>query len=164
MYSLPSLSLLSIVSLASAQLQLTSTGCVDPSGFDSCMNSATSQMQTCVTQNCNAQDSSGCESENNCYTADPNCVPACTCVAYQAWINCAVQSCWNRASTLTSYLSLSGALQADGQTGIFVRIPKSCHQRCARMRHHPQHQFSAILSATCQRTGCLLLSPRRSLL
>lgn len=87
--------LLALASAVQSQLDFTSNGCVDPGNFDSCWSSATSAAQTCYTQNCNPS-SSVCSGPDECYSSDQNCVGACTCVAYQSWINCALSYCWNR--------------------------------------------------------------------
>ncbi|KAE8443476.1 hypothetical protein EG329_001873 [Mollisiaceae sp. DMI_Dod_QoI] len=78
---------------AQAQFTLTSEGCVDPSGFDTCMGSVTTTVQQCVSKNC--QDGT-CDNYNNCESSDANCYSACICGGYQNWINCAVGHCWNR--------------------------------------------------------------------
>jgi hypothetical protein len=81
------------VSLSLAQMDMTSDGCADPAGFDSCWaaanNEATSLFTKCCTQ-------SECRDSNNCYTPDTNCAQTTTCIAYALWIDCALSTCWNR--------------------------------------------------------------------
>ncbi|KAE9378938.1 hypothetical protein N431DRAFT_478054 [Stipitochalara longipes BDJ] len=79
--------------LAQSQFTLTSDGCVDASGFDSCMSSVTASVQQCVQKNCNGGT---CNDYNDCGSNDSNCYSACICGGYQSWINCALSHCWNR--------------------------------------------------------------------
>lgn len=92
---------LSAVSSTYAQFTLTSDGCVDASGFNSCMSQVTTQVQQCVQNNC--QGGGTCEDFNNCQSSDANCYPACLCGGYQAWINCAASHCWNKVPSPCIY-------------------------------------------------------------
>jgi hypothetical protein len=73
--------------------------CVDPTGYTNCYNAATSAAQTCFAQNCH---SGSCTDATSCTTNDSNnlCLPSCVCVAYAAWVNCAISSCWNQVRFL----------------------------------------------------------------
>lgn len=77
-----------------AQETLTSKGCVDPTGFNSCYNTVTQTAERCIKNNCN---SGTCSGPDNCSSTQEFCYSACIAVAYQGWLNCAIASCWNRA-------------------------------------------------------------------
>ncbi|WPH04758.1 Hypothetical protein R9X50_00765300 [Acrodontium crateriforme] len=87
--------LFSFVCLSTSQT-LDANSCVAPSAYTQCMSEVTDSATSCFQKNCDSS-SSLCESVDNCYSADANCATACTCSAYQGWINCAVANCWNMA-------------------------------------------------------------------
>lgn len=90
------ISVLLFLSLSTSSLAITLTkeGCVDPTGFATCKSAATSVAATCLAKNCAGEGQ--CTDENNCDSTDANCVTSCVCAAYEAWINCALESCWNK--------------------------------------------------------------------
>ncbi|KUJ10410.1 uncharacterized protein LY89DRAFT_723631 [Mollisia scopiformis] len=87
------LALLNHVSISLGQLAMTSEGCADPSGFDSCWTAATNEATSLFAKYCTTGE---CTDENNCYTPDAVCAETTTCIAYTQWINCALSTCWNR--------------------------------------------------------------------
>lgn len=68
----------------SSQVNLTSTNCVDVSGFESCQKDATAKDAACLAQA--RKDASELE------------VEACACASYIDNINCAASHCWNRVN------------------------------------------------------------------
>ena len=67
--------------------------CADASGYNTCYSQVLGNAETCYQNNCEGQGT--CTDENDCTASDPNCVEACSCVAYADMIQCAVTHCWN---------------------------------------------------------------------
>lgn len=61
---------------------LTASGCVAPSDFQSCQIQVLADAQACITA-CDGYDI---------------CVIACGCTAYELQIGCLIESCWNKVS------------------------------------------------------------------
>ncbi|KAI1320871.1 hypothetical protein F5Y16DRAFT_77040 [Xylariaceae sp. FL0255] len=75
-----------------AQFTFTSDGCVDPDGFGTCWSNANAVAASLSAKYC----SGSCDDADNCIAPDPNCGASVQCVAYAAWLNCALGHCWNR--------------------------------------------------------------------
>lgn len=82
MHRLALLPLLSTAVLAATEATLTSTGCADASGFESCQKKANDNLSSCIAQA--KKDNSQQE------------ILACGCQNYVDNYNCYSASCWNR--------------------------------------------------------------------
>lgn len=78
------LPILAAVGVATAAVQLTTTGCVDPSGLQTCLNGVTATTTACLNQA--RVDDSQLETL------------ACGCTDYVFRYNCYMAHCWNRVN------------------------------------------------------------------
>lgn len=91
------LTFLAIVSSSNALTNLTTTGCVDPSGLQQCMNAVSVQITACV---------NGAEAD-----ASQQEILGCGCANYIGNYNCYAAHCWNRVNEceyqtyITDYLA-----------------------------------------------------------
>lgn len=132
---------------------LTSDGCIDPSGFDNCNSVVDTEEQQCYQQNC------GCADAENCSPADPSCVTNCRATAYQGWINCAMQSCWNRVSCGPDHLP-DRSVNHVSFVGRRLRVPDSSPQRRASARLLAWLERPSLFDSDCRYTGRLFVSAR----
>ena len=68
--------------------------CADSSGFSSCWSKAISSAEQCYKDHCSGEGT--CNDDGECTSSNPDCVQACSCVAYTDMTQCSLESCWNK--------------------------------------------------------------------
>ncbi|KAH8647795.1 hypothetical protein BX600DRAFT_518211 [Xylariales sp. PMI_506] len=129
---------LTLMSSALGQ-NLTSAGCVAPSAFETCYDTATANGATCITA-CAGYDL---------------CVIACGCAMYEIQIGCLMESCWNKAYTC-EYQKFAVAFTADcltSSTGVpFWPPPDGAAQSCSC---NLETLYDTVYSSELQDSTCL---------
>jgi len=89
-----------LLSLPFAQCSFSfpSTGCVNPSGFDSCWATTSTAITNCWADNCEGAPGETCSDFFGCESTSSRCTNACICVMYAEYINCALSNCWNQVN------------------------------------------------------------------
>jgi hypothetical protein len=86
-----------LFSAVHALFEFPSDGCVAPAALDSCMTKTTQRAATCFSQQCPGVDPD-CIKDGSCSSQNLKCLYTCLCTQAQESINCALSSCWNKAS------------------------------------------------------------------
>ena len=84
-----------------ATFNFDSTGCVNPSAFNTCWSQATTDATTCWTNNCENAPRETCSDFFGCQSTSDRCTNACVCIEYAHFINCALENRWNQVMLLT---------------------------------------------------------------
>lgn len=95
---------LSSLSTIYASFNFDSSGCVNPSGFNSCWSTATSAISVCWTKYCEGDTGETCTDFFGCQSSSSTCTNACFCVMYTSLISCALDYCWNEVGSRNARL------------------------------------------------------------